>query len=100
MKNSQNRRTFIQYSGAGIASSFWPTTQAKSATLSTFNRVAAEAVKVKITSVRGYSLRAKLREPFGWPDGSAYHRLGGVIRIDTDSGITGWAPGWIQCAEC
>jgi len=47
--------------------------------------------------VKGYSLKAKVEEPFEWPDGRAYWRSAGVVRIDTDEGLVGWGPsgpGW------
>lgn len=52
---------------------------------------------MKITDVRGYSLSAALHEPFEWPDGRAYRRTAGVVRIETDEGLVGWGPanpGW------
>lgn len=48
---------------------------------------------MKITDVRAYSLRAQLTEPFEWPDGRAFVRQAGVVRVQTDDGLVGWGPG-------
>jgi D-galactarolactone cycloisomerase len=49
--------------------------------------------RMRITDVRGYSLKAKVEEPFEWPDGNAYWRYAGVVRVETDEGLVGWGPG-------
>jgi D-galactarolactone cycloisomerase len=57
---------------------------------------------MKITDVRYHALKAKLTEPFEWPDGSAYYRTAGLVRVDTDEGIVGWGPtdsGWTKELE-
>ena len=57
---------------------------------------------MKITGIRGYSLKAELHEPFEWPDGNAYQRNAGVVRVTTDEGLVGWGPagyGWTRRTE-
>ena len=54
---------------------------------------------MKITDVKGYSLRAKLEELFEWPDGRAYWRDAGLVRVDTDEGLVGWGPGGYGWSE-
>lgn len=57
---------------------------------------------MRITELHTYNLKADLQEPFEWPDGKAYARTAGAIRIETDEGITGWAPanyGWTPRQE-
>jgi L-alanine-DL-glutamate epimerase-like enolase superfamily enzyme len=54
--------------------------------------------KMKIKDVRGFDLRTTLEEPFEWPDGRAFERTAGVVRVETNEGLVGWGPADYGCA--
>ena len=46
--------------------------------------------RVKITAIRVYPLRAKLREPFAFSQWTFRHRETTLVSVSTDEGLTGW----------
>ena len=48
---------------------------------------------MRITSIETYQLRCPLEIPFGWSQGRTDHRSVGILKVNTDEGITGWGEG-------
>lgn len=48
---------------------------------------------MRITSIKTYNLASDLEIPFGWSQGWIDRRSVGILRIDTDEGLTGWGEG-------
>ena len=48
---------------------------------------------VRISSIKTYNLASDLEIPFGWSQGWIDRRSVGILRIDTDEGLTGWGEG-------
>ena len=48
---------------------------------------------MRITNIETYTLKSPLERPFGWSQGWIDHRIVGLVKIETDEGITGWGEG-------
>jgi D-galactarolactone cycloisomerase len=48
---------------------------------------------MRITSIETYQLSCPLEIPFGWSQGWIDRRAGGILKVSTDEGITGWGEG-------
>ena len=48
---------------------------------------------VRISPIKTYNLASDLEIPFGWSQGWIDRRSVGILRIDTDEGLTGWGEG-------
>ncbi len=48
---------------------------------------------MRISSIKTYNLASDLEIPFGWSQGWIDRRSVGIVRIDTDEGLTGWGEG-------
>ena len=48
---------------------------------------------MRISSIKTYNLTSDLEIPFGWSQGWIDRRSVGILRIDTDDGLTGWGEG-------
>lgn len=49
---------------------------------------------MKITSVRTHPLRAPIDQPFAFSQAWVHERVGLVVEIETDAGLTGWGDGY------
>ena len=48
-----------------------------------------------ITNIEGFNLSSPLERPFGWSNGWISARVVGLLKIETDEGITGWGEGYV-----
>ena len=48
-----------------------------------------------ITNIEGFNLSSSLERPFGWSNGWISARAVGLLKIETDEGITGWGEGYV-----
>ena len=48
-----------------------------------------------ITNIEGFNLSSLLERPFGWSNGWISARVVGLLKIETDEGITGWGEGYV-----
>ena len=48
-----------------------------------------------ITNIEGFNLSSSLERPFGWSNGWISARVVGLLKIETDEGITGWGEGYV-----
>jgi D-galactarolactone cycloisomerase len=54
---------------------------------------------MRITAIETFLLECPLEQPFGWSQGWTDRRGAGLVRITTDSGLTGWGEGVSTPAE-
>ncbi len=50
---------------------------------------------MRITNIEGFNLSSPLERPFGWSNGWISARVVGLLKIETDEGITGWGEGYV-----
>ena len=48
-----------------------------------------------ITNIEGFNLSSPLERSFGWSNGWISARVVGMLKIETDEGITGWGEGYV-----
>ena len=50
---------------------------------------------MRITNIEGFNLSSPLERSFGWSNGWISARVVGLLKIETDEGITGWGEGYV-----
>ena len=50
---------------------------------------------MRITNIEDFNLSSPLERPFGWSNGWISARVVGLLKIETDEGITGWGEGYV-----